>query len=142
VDQNHKKLNKSRDPNSIYFWDIFQKKIGGKLEGLGVKFMATLALMPYDRGVDLLGCPIFTNLTKVSVIAEQIRGEADEHEEHDTNTCTQIRLYSLAQTTNSIELQEKDQKVESLAKDRQTQIEFQSVKDQLRIELQGKRFPN
>jgi hypothetical protein len=31
-------------------------------------------------------------------------------------------------------------KVESLAKDRQIQIEFQRVKDQLRIELQSKRF--
>jgi hypothetical protein len=36
-------------------------------------------------------------------------------------------------------LQEKDQKVESLAKDRQTKIEFQRVKDQSRIELQSKR---
>jgi hypothetical protein len=31
-------------------------------------------------------------------------------------------------------------KVESLAKDRQIQIEVQRVKDQLRIELQSKRF--
>jgi hypothetical protein len=31
-------------------------------------------------------------------------------------------------------------KVESLAKDRQIQIEFQRVNDQLRIELQDKRF--
>jgi hypothetical protein len=91
------------------------------------------------RGVDLLGCPIFTNLTRVSVIAEGIRGEVDEREQHDTNTRTQIWLYSLAQTTNSIELQEKDQKVESLAKDCQTRIEFQRVKDQSRIELQSKR---
>ena len=29
-------------------------------------------------------------LTRWSVIAEGIRGEVDEREEHDTNTCTQI----------------------------------------------------
>jgi hypothetical protein len=87
---------------------------------MGVKFVATFALMPYDRGVDLLWCRSSRNLTKRSVIAEGIRGVVDEHEEHDTNTRTQIRLYSLARTTNSIELHDKDQKVESLAKDRQT----------------------
>jgi hypothetical protein len=42
----------------------------------------------------------------VSVIAEGIHGEVDERKEHNTNTRTQIRLYSLAQTTNSIELQD------------------------------------
>jgi hypothetical protein len=57
---------------------------------MGVKFVATFALMPYDRGVDLLWCLIFMNLIKVSLIADGIHGEVDEREEHDTNTCTQI----------------------------------------------------
>jgi hypothetical protein len=52
--------------------------------------VATFALMPYDRGVDLLWCLIFMNLIKVSLIADGIHGEVDEREEHDTNTCTQI----------------------------------------------------
>jgi hypothetical protein len=63
---------------------FLEKLLRDKLEQMGVKFCATFTLMPYDRGVDLLGCTIFTNLTKGSAIAEGIRGEVDEREEHDT----------------------------------------------------------
>jgi hypothetical protein len=30
------------------FWDIFRKKLGAKLEGMGVKSVETFALIPYD----------------------------------------------------------------------------------------------
>jgi hypothetical protein len=66
------------------------------------------------------------------VIVEGIRGKVDEREEHDTNTCISIG-YPRWSKRNSIELQDKDQTVEYLAKDRQIQIEFQREKDQFRI---------
>ena len=66
------------------------------------------------------GVPNLHGLTRVSVIAEGIRGEVDEREELDTNTRTQHnRLPSSARNTNSIEVAGKDLSVEVPQQDRQ-----------------------
>jgi len=58
LDQNHQKLNKSRDPTKANlglffgknFWKIFWAKLVG-LVGVGVKSVATKELLiPYDKG--------------------------------------------------------------------------------------------
>ena len=87
MDQNHKKLNKSRDPNSSYFLGYFFRiffwaKIGGRR----VKSVSNLELWYHMMRVKPLGWPDlhgFVGLRRGS------RGEVDERDElEDTNSHT------------------------------------------------------